>query len=79
VEGKKESLFTVKDGQYFCPLCGAEIYWACSGDTGWAHCANSMRATRSWDLNNPPIQDFCGWSGRTRRRLDGKVEIFYYP
>jgi hypothetical protein len=43
VEGKKESLFTVKDGQYFCPLCGAEIYWACSGDTGWAHCAKLVR------------------------------------
>jgi len=38
--------FNLDKPPYRCPKCNAEIRWACSGDTGYAYCANSPTATR---------------------------------
>jgi len=76
---EKKSLFNVVNGSYNCPLCGAPVYWSCPGDSGWAYCSNSDQATRMWKVDEFPEVNFCSWKGNTRRRQDGKVEIYYYP
>ena len=64
---------------YRCPKCGAEIRWACSGNSGYAYCANSPTATRIMEKHKLHEIQLCDWTGKTRRRQDGKVEIYYSP
>ena len=67
------------DGTKRCPKCGGNIAWSCGyTGKGYAHCSNSAHATRVFELDEIHTIKFCDWQGYCERRLDGKVEIYYY-
>ena len=69
---------SIKVRVWRCPLCTAPIKWACSGQTGYAMCSNSLRVSREFTLDDVRTMPVCNWEGRVERRPDGKVEIYYY-
>jgi hypothetical protein len=76
---RKHPLYSIDGTYYRCPLCQAEVYWACPGNTGYAHCANSSTATRTFKPGEFHKLKICNWKGLARRRQNGTVEIYYYP
>ena len=61
-----------------CPRCAAELIWSCNGSRGFAMCANSLRTTRDFTLDDLETMIVCNWEGFVERRPDGKIEIYYY-
>ncbi len=66
-----------QESPYKCPKCGAEIRWSCNGDRGYAKCARHPTATRTFKPGELDGLRFCNWSGSTRRKANGDVEILY--
>tara|TARA_A100001391_G_scaffold97496_1_gene64519 strand:+ start:259 stop:492 length:234 start_codon:yes stop_codon:yes gene_type:complete len=77
VDANKQKLFSMDADVFYCPKCLAEIRWVCHGKSGYAYCANSVGATRIFEVGKVDKMIFCNWEGKTFRRPDGKVEIYY--
>ena len=76
---KKTPIFSIDRNSYPCPKCGSEIHWSCNGKKGYAYCSKSSIATRMWKPGELHLLEICDWEGICERRLNGKVEIYYYP
>jgi hypothetical protein len=68
-----------KQVTHTCPDCGAPIQWRVSSDGGEAYCSNSPEATRIWKRGEEHLMKVCRWRGYCERRLDGSIQIYYYP
>jgi len=75
----KQSIDMLGASTHKCPKCGSDIFWSCTGDKGYAYCSKSAIATRTWKIGELHLLEVCDWEGSCERRLNGKVEIYYYP
>ena len=64
-----------------CPKCGQDIHWHLRsgrlGDTGIAHCANGLSASRIINLDEVSGGGVkvCDWEGEAVRMWDGSVRF----
>jgi hypothetical protein len=58
-----------------CPLCGVQVKWSCSGDSGHAYCQDGTRVSRRFPGFGPP----CPWAGSRVVRRSGTGVRFVQP